>query len=441
MVQYCESALEAVAAIESGENLWIHSMAATPTLLLEALAEHAQSCFGLQVLQLHLENSAALAAPELEGHLRNRVFFAGKDTRALINDDQADYVPIFLSEIPKLFRRGDQRIDTAIIQVSTPDEHGYCSLGISVEATKAAVETADRVIAHINPEMPRTHGDSFLSLDAIDFAWLKSAPIITHQRPVLSSVNLAIGEHVASLIEDGSCLQMGIGAIPDAVLQCLEHHRDLGVHTEMFSDGLIPLVESGAINNSRKRSHNGRIVTGFVMGTQDLYRFVHDNPEVRFLDIEYVNDPAVISRNKQVVSVNSALQIDLSGQVCADSIGTRIYSGVGGQLDFVLGSMLSEGGKSVIALPSTAAGGSLSRLAAVLTEGAGVVTTRAHVDYVVTEYGIAALRGRSLTERARDLIGIAHPDFREEPGPRDLADSISGAITCREQRYGVGYSR
>lgn len=414
MAQYCDSALEALAAIKSGENLWIHSMAATPTLMLEALAEHARTCFGLQALQLHLENSSALAAPELEGHLRNRVFFAGKDTRALINDDQADYVPIFLSEIPKLFRRGDQRIDTAIIQVSTPDEHGYCSLGISVEATKAAVESAGRVVAHINPEMPRTHGDSFLSLAAIDFAWLESAPIITHDRPVLSPVNLAIGEYVASLIEDGSCLQLGIGEIPDAVLQCLAQHRDLGIHTEMFSDGVIPLVESGAINNSRKRSHSGRIVTGFVMGTQDLYRFVHDNPEVRFLDIEYVNDPVVISRNKKVVSINSALQIDFSGQVCADSIGTKIYSGVGGQLDFVFGSMLSEGGKSVIALPSTAAGGSLSRLVPVLTQGAGVVTTRAHVDYVVTEYGVAALRGRSLTERAKDLIGIAHPDFRED---------------------------
>jgi acyl-CoA hydrolase len=414
MTQFCSSALEAVASIQSGERVWVHSMAATPVKMLEALAKHALSHRDIQVLQLHLEHSDSLCAPELEGHLRNRVFFAGKETRALINSDKADYVPIFLSEIPKLFRGGEQPLDSAIIQVSPPDEHGNCSLGISVEATKAATEVADKIIAHINPNMPRTHGDSFIHINDIDFAYEETVPMICHEPGEISEVNRQIGENVASLIGDGACLQMGIGGIPDAVLACLGNHRDLGIHTEMFSDGVIPLVESGVITNRNKHFHQGRIITGFCMGSQALYDFVDDNPLVRFIDIEYVNKPTVIARNSNVVSINSALQIDFTGQVCADSIGMRIYSGVGGQLDFVLGAMLSEGGKSIIALPSTASGGSVSRLVPLLSPGAGVVTTRAHVDYIVTEYGVAQLRNRSLIERAQDLIGIAHPDFREK---------------------------
>jgi len=410
---FYDTAAEAVAHIQSGEYIWCHSMAATPTVLLDALADHALECHDLTLMQLHLEHAEAVCRPELDGHLRNRVFFAGVETRELINKGAADYVPLFLSEVPKLFRRGEQRVDTALIQVSAPDQHGNCTLGISVEATRAACEVADKVIAHINPSMPRTHGDAFIPLDAIDYAYFEDLPLITLQSRPATPVIKQIGAHVASLIEDGDCLQMGIGGIPDAALANLGDRRHLGVHTEMFSDGLLPLVEGGAIDNSRKKRQRGKNVTGFVMGSQHLYRYVDDNPEVVFLDIEYVNDPTVIALNKQVVSINSAIQIDLSGQVCADSMGPRVYSGVGGQLDFVLGAAFSEGGKSIIAMPSTARGGSVSRLVTMLTQGSGVVTTRAHVDYIITEFGIARLRGRSITERARELVAIAHPDFRE----------------------------
>jgi acyl-CoA hydrolase len=399
-------------------------MAATPTVLLEALAQHAASLTRVTLMQLHLEHADALAAPSLEGRLRNRCFFAGGATRALINEGRADYVPMFLSEIPKLFRRGEQRLDTALVQVSTPDQHGNCSLGISVEATAAACDAAKKIIAHINPRMPRTHGDGFINLRDIDFAYMEDTPLITIEPREMREVDRRIGENVASLISDGDCLQMGIGAIPDAALHFMTERKNLGIHTEMFSDGVLALLEAGVINNSRKKVARGRVVTGFVMGSENLYRFVDDNPEVAFLDIEFVNNPAVIAKNSQVASINSALQIDLTGQICADSIGHKIYSGVGGQVDFVLGATFSENGKSIIALPSTARKGSLSRLVPALERGAGVVTTRAAVDYVVTEYGIAELRGRSLTERARDLIAIAHPDFREELA-REARDSMA----------------
>lgn len=389
-------------------------MAATPVLLLEGLAEHARSLSDVTLMQLHLEHAEPITQESLAGHLRNRCFFAGAETRALIQSGRADYVPIFLSEIPKLFRRGEQRVDTALVQVSSPDAHGNCSLGISVEATAAACEVAGKVIAHVNPKMPRTHGDSFINLKDVD-AWFEAEhPLIVHEATAGSPVHARIGANVAGLVEDGACLQMGIGAIPDAVLHCLDDRRDLGVHTEMFSDGVLALVERGVLNNSRKKVARGRIATGFAMGSQTLYDFVDDNPEVVFLDIEFVNSPVVIARNPTVTSINSAIQIDLSGQVCADSMGAKIYSGVGGQVDFVLGAAYSEGGKSIIALPSTARGGELSRLVPTLAEGAGVVTTRAAVDYIVTEHGVAELRGRSIAERARDLIGIADPRFQED---------------------------
>ncbi|MFV8817023.1 acetyl-CoA hydrolase/transferase family protein [Haliea sp. E17] len=416
MIRYTDSALAAVAPVGSGETLWCHSMAATPTVLLEALASHVQSAglHDLTLMQLHLEHADAVAVPELDGRLRNRCFFAGKTTRGLINQGRADYVPIFLSEIPKLLRSHEQRVDTALVQVSPPDRHGNCSLGISVEVTRAACEVAGRIIAHINPNMPRTHGESFLHVRDIDFAFEHAAPLICPEQRVIGDVERQIGEKVAGLIEDGACLQMGIGSIPDATLGFLKDRRDLGIHTEMFSDGVLELIETGVITNARKKISRGRTVTGFVMGSERLYRFVDDNPEVVFLDIEFVNNPVVIAKNPQVTSINSAIQIDLTGQVCADSLGHKIYSGVGGQVDFVLGATFSERGKSIIALPSTASGGRYSRLVPILAEGAGVVTTRAQVDYVVTEYGVAELRGRSLTERARDLINIAHPAFREE---------------------------
>ena len=300
-----------------------------------------------------------------------------------------------------------------MIQVAPPDQHGICSLGVSVEATRAACEVADVVIAHINPNMPRTHGDAFIPLKQIDIAYEQAMALPEHSPSILNDVNRQIGEQVASLIHDGDCLQMGIGDIPDATLACLANHRHLGIHTEMFSDGVIPLWESGVIDNSKKRNHPGKLVTGFVLGSQTLYDFVDDNPEVGFLDIEYINSIQTISRNPNMVSINSALQVDLSGQVCADSLGTHIYSGVGGQLDFVLGSSLSEYGRSILAFPSTAGDGKYSRIAPVLPLGSGVVTPRGSVHYVVTEYGVANLKGKSLRERASALIRIAHPSFRE----------------------------
>ncbi|WP_372871162.1 acetyl-CoA hydrolase/transferase family protein [Shewanella sp.] len=411
--KYCDTALEAVSLIDNDEFIWTHSMGATPRLLLEALAKHALTRTNLTLLQLHTEHAECLSGPELEGHLRHRCYFGGRPTRALLAESRADYVPVFLSEVPKLFRRREQRIDTAIVQVSPPDKHGMCSLGISVEATRAACEVAGKIIAHINPRMPRTHGDSFIPLSRFDAIFEAPMELPEHALATTDGVSQAIGRNVAALVRDGDCLQMGIGGIPDAVLGCLGNHQHLGVHTELFSDGILSLVERGVVDNSRKRFATGKLVTGFALGSRRLYDFVDDNPQVAFLDIEQVNDTAIIRRNPQVMAINSALQVDITGQVCADSIGTRIYSGVGGQMDFIRGAGLSEGGRSVIAMPSTASGGKLSRISTVLSPGAGVVTTRAHVHYIVTEYGVAYMRGKSIRERARSLIDIAHPDFRE----------------------------
>ena len=399
--------------IQSGHRVWCHSMAATPVPLLDALAQRALELQDLTVMQLHLEHAESICTPELQGHLRNRCFFAGESTRALINSGQADYVPLFLSELPKRLRSGDERVDVAMIQVSQPDAHGNCSLGISVEATAAAVQSASKVVAMINPQMPRTHGDSFVNIRQIDTAIECDWPLIEHPYQEPTKIQQAIGRNIAGLIDDGDCLQMGIGGVPDAVLEQLADRKDLGVHTEMFSNALPRLIELGVVTNSRKKKQRGKSVTGFVMGNRALYDFVDDNPSVAFLDIEYVNDPTIIARNDQVVSINSALQVDLSGQVCADSLGTQIYSGVGGQVDFVTGAAFSKGGKSIIALPSTAKGGTMSRIVPTLAAGSGVVTTRAQVDFVVTEYGVAKLKGLSLRERFSALIDIAHPAFRD----------------------------
>jgi len=418
----CSSALEAVSLIENGETLWTHSMGATPKLLLDALAQHALTKHGLTLLQLHTEGAESLSDPRLKDHLRHRCFFAGTPTLSLLQQGDADYVPIFLSEVPKLFRSGEQHIDTAIVQVSPPDKHGICSLGISVEATLAACQMAGKIIAHINPMMPRTHGDGFIHYNKFAAVYEQSMPLPQHLFAPSDAISLAIGQNVAKLVLDGACLQMGIGAIPDAVLACLTEHKDLGVHTELFSDGVLNLVELGVINNSRKKVHPGKTVTGFALGSQRLYDFVDDNPSVIFMDIEQVNDTAIIRKNPNVMSINSALQVDISGQVCADSLGTQIYSGVGGQMDFIRGAGLSEGGRSVIALPSTAANGTVSRIATVLSPGAGVVTTRAHVHYIVTEYGTAYLRGKSLRERARELIEIAQPKIRRDALPTSFRD-------------------
>jgi len=410
------SAEDAVSSIKDNEAIWTHNMAATPDVLLKGLAKHALSCRNLTLMQLHTEGEGAalMVAPELKGHLRCRCYFVSSVTRKAVQNGDADYVPILLAEVPKLIRRGEQRVDTALIQVSPPDQHGNCSLGISVEATNAALEKAGKIIAHINPNMPRTHGDGVVAYNSFHTVYEEEAPVSCHPAAVQNDIYQAIGQNVAALVEDRDCIQTGIGAIPDAVLACLGDRKDLGVHTEMFSDGVLPLVEKGVITGAYKKNHPGKIVTSFVIGSQKLYDFVDDNPSVRFLDTEYVNDMRSIQRNPQAMSINSAIQVDLTGQVSADSMGTKIYSGFGGQIDFVRGASLSEGGRGVIALPSTAAGGSISRITTTLNDGAGVVTTRAHVHYVATEYGIVSLRGRSLRERTRDLIEIAHPDFREE---------------------------
>jgi len=409
-----EASRNAVSAINDGEFVWCHSMGATPYVLLAGLAEHALQRRDIQLMQLHTEHSEMLTVPEMVGHLKNRCFFVSGATRKSVNDGRDEFVPIFLSEIPKLFRRGEQRVDTALVQVSPPDAHGNCSLGISVEATRAAVEMAGKVIAQINPLMPRVHGEGFIPISRFDAVVEAESPLPEIPSHEPTTVEKQIAANVASLIRDGDCLQMGIGAIPDAVLDCLKNHKNLGVHTEMFSDGLLRLYESGAISNTKKRKYPGRIVSTFVLGSRRLYDFCDDNPEVVLLDTEYVNDIQVIRQNNNVVAINSALQVDTSGQVCADSIGTYIYSGVGGQLDFIRGAALSENGRGIIAMPATAAGGKISRIVPTLTPGAGVVTTRAHAHYVITEYGIANLRGKSLRERAEALIAIAAPEFRQQ---------------------------
>jgi acyl-CoA hydrolase len=333
--------------------------------------------------------------------------------RKAVNEGRGDYIPVFLSEVPSLFRNNILPLDVALLQVSPPDQHGFCSLGVSVDVSRAAAETATKLIAQINPRMPRTHGDGMIHISRFDAAIEYKTPLPEHLIPEPGEEELRIGRYCAELIDDGATLQMGIGAIPNAVLRALTNHKDLGVHTEMFSDGIIDLVEKGVITNRLKKKHPGKIVSSFLMGSRRLYEFVDDNPQIAVLDVAYVNDTAVIRKNPKVTAINSAIEVDLTGQVCADSIGIYHYSGVGGQMDFIRGASLSEGGKPIIALPSVTAKG-ISRIVPYLKQGAGVVTTRAHVHYVITEYGIANLYGKNLRQRARALIGIAHPDHRED---------------------------
>ena len=402
---------EAVAVIKSKDRVFVHSVAAAPQRLIRAMAARAAELRGVEVVHLHTEGEAPYAAPHLAQSFHTNALFIGANIRDAVATGEADYTPVFLSEVPALFRRGILPLDAALIQVSPPDRHGYCSLGVSVDATRAAVQAARRVVAQVNPHMPRTHGDGLLHINEIDYAVETDDPLPEVKPHRLSDAETAIGRHCAGLVEDGATLQMGIGAIPDAVLAALARHKDLGVHTEMFSDGLIDLIQSGVVNGEKKRTHPGKVVSSFVMGTRRLYDFIDDNPYIAMLDIAYVNDTSVIRRNPKVTAVNSAIEVDVTGQVCADSIGTRLYSGVGGQMDFIRGASLSEGGKPIIALPSTTARGE-SRIVSYLKHGAGVVTTRAHVHYVVTEYGVANLYGRNLRQRARALIEIAHPDHR-----------------------------
>lgn len=408
-----DTAEGAVSLITNGMRVFVHGAAATPTPLLEALARRTD-LEAVRLYHLHLEGPAPWTAPDCTHCFRSVSLFTGANLRDPVNDGRADFVPIFLSDVPGLFSSGRVPLDAALVQLSPPDRHGYCSLGTSVDAARAAVDSARFVIAEINEQMPRTHGNTAVPLDRVDAFIRTNRPLHEHRSQTETPEVARIGELVAGLIEDRATLQMGIGAIPDAVLTRLGDKRDLGVHTEMFSDRLVDLIQAGVITNRFKGVHRGRTVTSFVNGSRRLYEFVDDNPMVEFHSCDRTNDIALIALNPRVTAINSAIQVDLTGQVCADSMGHRIYSGIGGQMDFIRGAARSRGGKPIIALPATAKGGTVSRIVYELTPGAGVVTTRGHVHWVVTEYGAVNLHGMTLRERAEALISIAHPDFRAE---------------------------
>ncbi|MFN8944758.1 MAG: acetyl-CoA hydrolase/transferase family protein [Pseudobdellovibrionaceae bacterium] len=406
-------AAELVAQIKSGDNIFIHGGAATPNTLIAMLLARAQQLKNVTFYHLHSEGRIDYAGPEYKNSFRVKNLFVGANMRPLIDFDRVDYIPCFLSEIPHLFRQKKIPLDWAFIQTSSVDHNGIVSLGTSVDVAKAAVESATKVIAEINSQMPRTFGDGLISVQEIDGAILTDRPIFQAYTHPLSKEELEIGKYVAELVEDGSCLQMGIGSIPNAVLGQLRHHKNLGIHSEMCSDGIIELIESGVVNNSQKKTHPGRSVCSFLIGTQKLYNHVNNNPSFFLLEAGFVNNPTVIAMNSKVVAINSAVEVDLTGQVCADSIGSKIISGVGGQMDFIRGASLSENGKPIIAM-STRTKKGVSRIVTQLKAGAGVVTTRAHIHSVVTEYGAADLYGKSIGERARALISIAHPADREQ---------------------------
>lgn len=408
------TAEEALKSVRSGNCVYIHPGCAAPEKLIAAMVARANELLDVRVMHLMSFGAAPYARPEMAKHFRHLALFAGKNVREAINQGRADYLPVFLSEIPRLFYCRRLPVDIALIQVSPPDEHGFCSFGVGVDCTKAASETAKVVIAQVNSKMPRVLGDNFIHVRKITHFVECDEPLLELPRIHRSSEHEQIGKNCAGLIEDGSTLQLGIGGIPDAVLHRLRDRKDLGVHTEMFSDGMVELVEAGVVTNEKKTLHPGKIVASFVLGTHKLFDFIHDNPIVEFHPTEYVNDPFIIAQNDKMVSINSAIQVDLTGQVCADSIGYSIYSGFGGQVDFVRGAARSRGGKAIIALLSTAKDGSVSRIVPHLEEGAGVVTSRGDVHYIVTEFGVADLHGKSLRERARALIAIAHPAFRGE---------------------------
>src|SRR5262245_31527007 len=408
------SAEEAAGVVRSGDTVYLHCAAATPSVLLDALVTRAPELEEVTVVHLHTEGPGPHLAPEMAGHFRHRALFVGPNARAAVNEGRADYVPVFLSDVPRLFQTGAQPLDVALVNATPPDAHGFCSLGTSVEAMHAAIRAAKTVVVQLNRAMPRTLGESFIHVDDIDLAVEVDVPPYVHARPAIGEVERRIGEHVAGLVPDEATIQLGIGAIPAATALALTDKRDLGVHTEMFTDAVVDLVEAGVVTGAAKERNRGKIVTTFLMGTPRLYDFVHDNPMVEMRAVDFTNDTHVIRSFGRMVAINSAIEVDLTGQVVADSIGHRLYSGVGGQMDFIRGAALAPEGRSIIALPSTAAGGSFSRIVSTLRDGAGVVTTRAHVRTVVTEWGTAELFGLSLRERAQALIAIAHPDFRSE---------------------------
>lgn len=404
---------DVVAPIRSGMSVFLHGGSATPTPLVEALAARTD-LEGVKIYHLHTTGPAPFADPGREREFRSVSLFCGGPLRQAVEDGRADFVPVFLSDIPALFASGAVKLDAAIVQLSPADKHGLCTLGTSCDAARAAIDAAPVVLAEINRRMPRTHGHTAVPRARLTAYTETDRPLHEHTPEPETAVEARIGELVAGLVPDRACLQLGIGGIPDAVLARLKHKRDLGVHTEMFSDGVVDLYAAGAVTNRFKAVHPGRLVTSFVTGTRKLFEFVDDNPVVEFHPCDRTNDTALIRKNPAAVAINSALQIDLTGQVCADSFGHRIYSGIGGQMDFIRGAALSPGGKAVIALPSTAKGGAVSRVVPELTAGAGVVTTRGHVHWVVTEHGAVNLHGKTLRERAELLISVAHPDHRAE---------------------------
>jgi acyl-CoA hydrolase len=406
------TAAEAVKVIKSNDRVYVQAAAATPSILTKALAERAAELRNVEVCHLHTEGEAAYANPDLAESFHVNSFFIGGNVRHTLKAGNGSYTPVFLSELPNLFRKNVLPIDVAFIHVSPPDKHGYCSLGVSVEATVAAIENAKIVIAQVNPQMPRTFGDGIIHVSEIDYLVEVDVPIYAHEEAPFSKEEEKIGKYVASLIEDRSTLQMGIGSIPNAALAQLTNHKDLGIHSEMFSDGVIDLIETGVITCNYKGTLRGRILATFLMGSKRLYDFVNDNPFIEMKESSMVNDTARIRKNPKMVAINSAIEVDVTGQVCADSIGAKMYSGVGGQMDFIRGASLSEGGKAIIALPSITKRGE-SRIVPYLKQGAGVVTTRSHVQYIITENGIADLYGKTLKQRTAEMIRIAHPNHQE----------------------------
>ena len=407
------NAKEAVSIVKSNDKVFFQGAAMTPNLLIDSLCERYQNLKNVEIIQIHTHGKAKYLEAPYNDSFKLMSCFVGDNTRKGVNSNNGDYIPIFLSEIHWLFRRGIYPLDVAFIQVSLPDKHGYCSLGTSVDITLPAIQTAKTVIAQVNPNVPRTHGDGIIHINNIDYAVETNELIHSSLTGDPSEIELQIGKHVAGLIDDGATLQMGIGNIPNAVLHNLTNHKRLGIHTEMFSDGILPLIEKGIITGEEKEIKTGKIVTCFAMGSQKLYDFVDDNPLVHFKEAGYTNDTSIIRQNPKVTAINSAIEIDITGQVCADTIGKYQYSGVGGQMDFIRGASLSKQGKAIFAMPSTTTKG-ISKITPFLKEGAGVTTTRAHVHYVATEYGVVNLFGKSLKQRAKALISIAHPNFREE---------------------------
>jgi acetyl-CoA hydrolase len=409
------TAEQAAGTIRSGHNVWIHAGCANPEELVRAMVSRAGELRDVTVSHLLTFGYAEHADPKHAASFRHRALFVGSNVRDAVNEGRADFVPVFLGEIPRLIETGQLPVDVALIHVSEPDEHGFCSYGVGVECTKAAAERARVVLALVNRQMPRALGDAFIHVSRLSHVVEIDRPVI--ELPMVTEIGEVarrIGAHIADLIDNGSTLQMGIGEIPDAVLLFLKEKRNLGIHTEMFSDGVVDLFESGVINGEAKTLHRGKIIASFVLGTKKCFAFLDNNPFVEFHPSDYVNDPFIIAQNDKMVAINSALSVDITGQVCADSIGRSVYSGFGGQVDFIRGASRSKGGRPIIALPSTARGGAVSRIVDALPEGSGVVTTRADVHYVVTEHGVASLHGKSLRERARELIAVADPPFREE---------------------------